>query len=79
MLISDLVVRHTWSRNLKLTLANNWRGYLDAASHGGGGDQPEQEAGTISSEVGQVDRQAGSLVGASMDPCLTLYPPLPSC
>ena len=71
------------SRNLKQTLANNWRGYLDA-------DIVVKEEINLSErlapsgiEVGQVDRRAGSLAGASVLRTLvylsSLHPPLPSC
>ena len=54
------------SRNLKQTLANNMRGHLDADLVVEQINLSERLAPVISSEVGQVDRQAGSLVGASV-------------
>ena len=53
-------------RNLKQTLANNLRGHLDADLVLEQINLSERLAPVISSEVGQVDRLAGSLVGASV-------------
>ena len=54
------------SRNLKQTLANNMKGHLDADLVVEQINLSERLAPVICSEVGQVDRQAGSLVGASV-------------
>ena len=54
------------SRNLKQTLTNMMRGHLDADLVLEQINLGERLAPVISSEVGQVDREAGSLVGASV-------------
>jgi len=54
------------SRNLKQTLANNLRGHLDSDLVLEQINLGERVAPIISSEVGQLDRQADSLVGASV-------------